>query len=150
MVHTLISNYSVDTEVEDDVLNVWMRVENDQVSDHGPFTEVEGLNFSTELQKPEDFFNQLFDKSYAHDKISNVLQGRNQFEQIDHYSNRQHARLGSWKNLNESDIKIFIAHPYHFCNKELDPSQLLVKKFPHQEFFFGTYLSRKKSIIFLQ
>ena len=91
MVHTPISNYSRDTELEDDVLNGWMRVENDQVPDHGPFTEVEGLNFSTESRKPEDFFNQLFDQSmytimaqqtnaYAHDKIRDVLQGRDQFQ----------------------------------------------------------------------
>ena len=57
LVHTPISNYSRDTELQDDVLNGWMRVENDQVPDHGPFTEVKGLNCSTELQKLEEFFN---------------------------------------------------------------------------------------------
>ena len=103
MVHTPISDYSRDTELEDDVLHGWTRVENDQVPDHGPFTEVEGLNFSMESRKLEDFFNQLFDKSmytiiaqqtnaYAHDKIRDVLQGRDQFEQMDHYSHRHHAR----------------------------------------------------------
>ena len=63
LVHTPISNYSTDTELEEDILNGWMKVETNQVPDHGPFTEVEGLNFSTILQEPEDFFNQLFDKS---------------------------------------------------------------------------------------
>ena len=48
--------------------------------------------------------------AYAHDKIRQVLQRRDQFEQMDHYSHRQHAQLGTWKDLNESDIKIFIAH----------------------------------------
>ena len=61
-----------------------MKVENDEVPDHGPFTDFEGLNFSTESRKPEDSFNQLFDESmytrmaqeinsYAHDKIRKVL-----------------------------------------------------------------------------
>ena len=36
LVHTPISNYSRDTELEDDVLSGWTRVENHQVSDHGP------------------------------------------------------------------------------------------------------------------
>ena len=56
-----------------------MKVKNDEVPGHGPFTDFEGLNFSTESHKPEDFFNQLFDElmytkmtqetnSYAHDR----------------------------------------------------------------------------------
>ena len=35
---------------------------------------------------------------------------RDPFQHMDHYSYRQHARLGTWKDLNSSDIKIFIAH----------------------------------------
>ena len=57
---------------------------------------IEGLNFSTQSHKPEDFFNELFDEfmytimaqqtnEYAHDKIREVLQVRDQFEQMDHY-----------------------------------------------------------------
>ena len=156
LVHTPISNYSRDTELEDNVLNGWMRVENNQVPDHGPFIEVEALNFSTDSRKPEDFFNQLFDKSmytimaqqtnaYAHDKIRGVLQGRDQFEQMDHYSHRQHARLGTWKNLNESDIKIFIAHLLIMSSIKKSAlysywSTNSLTRTP----FFRTYLSRNK------
>ena len=38
------------------------------------------------------------------------MQGRDHFQQIDHYSHRQHARLGTSRDINASDIKIFIAH----------------------------------------
>ena len=58
-----ITNFSRDTELEEDVLNGWRKVENDQVPDHGPFTDIEGLNFSMESPKPKDFFNQLFGES---------------------------------------------------------------------------------------
>ena len=99
MVQTHISNYSRDTELEEDVLKGWRKLENDEVPDHDTFTDIKGLNFSW---TPEEFFNQLFDKSmytimaqqtnvYAQDKISQVLQGRDQFEQMDHYTHRQHA-----------------------------------------------------------
>ena len=133
-----------------------MRVENDQVPDHGLFTEVEDLNFSTESRKPEDFFNQLFDESmykimaqqtntYAHDKIRDVLQGRDQFEQMDHYSHRQHARLATWKNLNESDIKICIAHLLIMSSiKKLALHSYWSTNSLTRTPFFGTYLSRNK------
>ena len=42
---------------------------------------------------------------YDHDKISQDLQGRDQFDQMDHYTHRQYARLGTWNDLNESGIK---------------------------------------------
>ena len=48
--------------------------------------------------------------SYVHDMIRKVLQGRDPFEQMDHHNHRQHAWLGTWKDLNESDIKFFITH----------------------------------------
>ena len=38
------------------------------------------------------------------------MQGRDHFQQIDHHSHRQHTRLGTWRDINASDIKIFIAH----------------------------------------
>ena len=116
-----ISNFSRNTELEEDVLNGRKKVENDEVPDHGPFTDFDGLNFSTESHNLEDFFNQLFDESmytrmaqetnsYAHDKIRKVLQGRDPFEQMDHHTHRQDAQLGTWKDLNESDIKISVTH----------------------------------------
>ena len=38
------------------------------------------------------------------------MQGRDHFQQIDHHSHRQHACLRTWRDINASDIKIFIAH----------------------------------------
>ena len=135
-----ISNFLRDTELEEDVVNGWKKVKNDEVLDLSPFTDFEGLNFSTESCNPEDFFNQLFDElmytrmaqetnSYAHDKIRKVLQGRDHFVQMDHHTHRQHAWLGTWKYLNESDIKkIYRPSPHHVFNKEVCSAQLLVKK----------------------
>ena len=44
------------------------------------------------------------------EKIHSVLGETDPFQQIEHYSHKRHARLGSWKDMNASDIKIFIAH----------------------------------------
>ena len=103
----------MEPKLEEDVLNGWKKVKNDEVPNHSPFTDFEGLNFSTESDNLEYFFNQLFHElmytrmaqetnSYAHDKIKKVLQGRDHFEQMDHHTNTQ---LGTWKDLNEADIK---------------------------------------------
>ena len=35
---------------------------------------------------------------------------RDEIQQIEHYSHKRHTRLGTWKDVNESDIKIFMAH----------------------------------------
>ena len=43
-----ISNFSRDTELEEVVHNGWMKVKNDEVPGHSPFTDFEGLNFLTE------------------------------------------------------------------------------------------------------
>ena len=48
--------------------------------------------------------------NYAHRKIREFMAGRDHVQQMDHYSHRQHARLGQWKDLNPSDMKIFTAH----------------------------------------
>ena len=131
-------------------------MENDDVPDHGPFSDAEGLNFSMESCKPEAFFNQLFDESmftimaqetnaYTHDKIRKVLQGRDHFEQMDHHTHRQHAQLGTWKDLNESDIKSFIAHL--LIKSSIKKSALhnyWSTNFLTRTPFFGTYLSRNK------
>ena len=57
---TPISNFSRETELEG-LLNGWRKVENDEVPDHDPFSDIEGLNFSMESRKPENFFKQIFD-----------------------------------------------------------------------------------------
>ena len=83
--------------------------------------------------------------SYAHDKIRKVLQGRDHFEQMDRHTHRQHARLGTWKDLNESDIKIFIAHLLIMSSIKKSAlhnywSTNSLMRTP----FFRTYLSRNK------
>ena len=36
--------------------------------------------------------------------------GRDQIQQIEHYSHKRHTRRGTWRDINEADIKIFITH----------------------------------------
>ena len=38
------------------------------------------------------------------------MENRDPFQHMDHYSYKQHACLSTWKDLNSSDIKIFITH----------------------------------------
>ena len=75
---------------------------------------------STDYHLPEDFFNDIFDdrmftimaeetNNYVQKK-SEIMQGRDHFQQIDHHSHRQHAHLRTWRDINAYDIKIFIAH----------------------------------------
>ena len=47
---------------------------------------------------------------YAQKKIHSILGNRDPFQQIEYHSHRRHALLGSWKDMNASNIKIFIAH----------------------------------------
>ena len=85
--------------------------------DYGSFTGIQGINMSTSKREPENFFNDIFKdrmftimaeetNNYAHRKIHKVMEGRDHVQQMDHYSHRQHARLGMWKDLNASDVKI--------------------------------------------
>ena len=48
--------------------------------------------------------------NYTQKKICKIMQGRDHFQQIDNHSHRQHTRLRTWRDINASDIKIFIAH----------------------------------------
>ena len=116
-----IVNYSRDKIVDSDVQEGWERIQPDIIPNHGPFTDNKGLNMSTDSCQPEDFFNEMFDdriftimveetNNYACKKIHEILQGRDHFQQIDHHSYHQHARLGTWRDVNSSNIKIFIAH----------------------------------------
>ena len=83
--------------------------------------------------------------NYAHQQITRIMGGRDQIQQIKHYSHKRHARLGTWRDVNESDIKIFIAHILimssvrkpALCNYW---STQTLSRTP----FFGTYLSRNK------
>ena len=64
---------------------------------------------------------------------------------MDHYSHRQHARLETWKNLNESDIKIFIAHLLIMSSikKSALHSYWSTNSLTRTP-FFKTYISRNK------
>ena len=116
-----IVNYEREIDLQEDIDNGWERVENDQVPDYCPFIGNEGLNMNTTSSNLEDFLNNLFDdrmytiiteerNNYARQQIMKAMENRDPFQHMDYYSYKQHARLGTWKDLNSSDIKIFIAH----------------------------------------
>ena len=42
--------------------------------------------------------------NYAHQQIVRIMGGWDQIQQIDHHSQQRHARLGTWRDINESDI----------------------------------------------
>ena len=118
---TPIFNYPRTEILDCDVEQGWEKIEPDIIPDHCPFTGTQGMNMTTNSQLPEDFFNDIFDNrmftimaeetnNYAQIKIRETMQGRDHFQQIDHHSHRQHARLGTWRHINASDIKIFIVH----------------------------------------
>ena len=118
---TQIVNCEGDTELQEDLDNSWHRITHDVPANNQQFTDTPGLNFETNLHEPEVFFNQLFDNrmftimaeetnNYARQQIMRIMGGRDQIQQIEHYSHKRHARLGTWRDVNESDIKIFIAH----------------------------------------
>ena len=115
-----------------------------------------GLNFETNLWEPEVFLNQLFDNrmftimaeetnNYAHQQIMRIMGGRDQIQQIKHYSHKRHTRLGMWRDVNESDIRIFMT-PILIMSSVRNPalhnywSTKTLSRTP----FFGAYLSRNK------
>ena len=117
----LIVNCERDIDLQEDINNGMIRVENDKVPDHCHFIGHEGLNMNTTSHNLEDFFNNLFNdrmytilaeetNKYARQQIMKVMSNRDHFQHMDHYSYQKHARMGTWKDLNSSDIKIFIAH----------------------------------------
>ena len=113
---TQIVNCEGDTELQEDLDNGWHRITHDVPANNPQFTDTPGLNFETNSREPEVFFNQLFDKrmftimaeetnNYARQQIMRIMGGRDQIQQIKHYSHKRHARLGTWRDVNESDIK---------------------------------------------
>ena len=118
---TPIVNYPRDEILDCDVEQGWEKIQPDIIPDHCPFTGTQGINMSTDSHLPEDFFTDIFDdrmftimaeetNKYARKKMHEIMQGRDHFQQIDHHSHRQHAHLRTWRDINASDIKIFIAH----------------------------------------
>ena len=114
-----IANYERDIDLQEDIDNGWEMVDNDQVPDYCHFIGNEGLNMNTTSRNPEDFFNNLFDdrmytiiaeetNNYAWQQIIKTMGNRNPFEHMDHYNYQRYAHLHTWKDLNSSDIKMFI------------------------------------------
>lgn len=154
--YTPITNYSRDQVNEVDVANGWEKIEPDIIPDYGPFTGIQGINMDGHSREPEDFFNNLFEErmftimaeetnSYARRKIREIMAGRDHAQQMDHYSHRQHARLGHWKDLNPSDMKIFTAHLLIMSSVHKPAlhnywSTQTLSRTP----FFGQYIGRNK------
>ena len=83
-----------------------------------------GLNFETNSREPEVFFDQLFGNrmftimaeetnNYVRQQIMRIMGGRDQIQQIEHYSHKRHARLGTWRDVNESDKDIYGTYTYY-------------------------------------
>ena len=88
---------------------------------HGWFTVNPSIKVEITTKNPEDFFFLNFDNcmfetiadqtnSYARNRISSIMQGRDPIQQLDGLTNKKHNRLHSWKDLNAADIKLFMAH----------------------------------------
>ena len=153
---TPITNYSRDQINEFDVTTGWEKIEPDIIPDHGPFTGIQGINMSGNSREPEDFFNDIFEErmftimaeetnNYARRKIRELMAGRDHVQQMDHYSHRQHARLGQWKDLHPSDMKIFTAHLLIMSSVHKPAlhnywSTKTLSRTP----FFGQYIGRNK------
>ena len=153
---TQIENCEGDTELEEDIENGWHKVTNDTPRNNPEFMDTPGLNFDTDSREPKVFFNQLFDdhmftiiaeetNNYAHQQISKIMDGRDEIQQIEHHSHRRHARLGTWRDLNEADIKIFIGHILVMSSVR-KPALHNYRSTTHlsRTPFFGTYLSQNK------
>ena len=82
---------------------------------------------------------------YARQQITRIMDGRDQIEQIEHHSHRKHARLGTWRDVNEEDIKIFIAHILVMSSvkKPALHNYWSTQKLSRTP-FFCTYISRNK------
>ena len=136
---TQIQNYSRDTIIQEDVDNGWEQVDEDSKPDHGPFMATSGISL--------DMFTIIADvtNEYAQGKIRSILGKRDHFQQIEHHSHRRHARLSSWKDMNASEIKLFIAYLLVMSSIKKPAlhshwSTTSLSRTP----FIGQYLSRNK------
>ena len=74
-----------------------------------------------------------------------VMGNRDHFQHMDHYSYQKHARLGIWKDLNSSDIKIFITHLLVMSSVQKPAlHNYWCKTSFSRTPFFGQYLGRNK------
>ena len=147
-----IVNCQGDTELQDDLEYGWHRTTNNVPHINPKFMDTLGLNFETNSQEPEVFFNQLFDNriftimaeetnNYAHQQIRRIMGGRDKIQQIEYYSYKRHARLGTWRDVNESAIKIFMAHVLIMSSVR---KHALHNYWSTKTSLFRTYLSRNK------
>ena len=74
-----------------------------------------------ESNKPEDFFNAFFDTNmwttiaeetnrYARQTIAKNQGGNDIIEATSIGNVKKYSRLNNWKDVNEGDIKVFMAH----------------------------------------
>ena len=156
LVSTPIQNYPNDKILEGDTQRGWSRPFPDDMPLQGPFTARQGLNIDMATKKPEDFFNLMFDdrmfdtiadetNKYARDRIVHITNGRDPIEQIDDPSNARYNRLFNWKDVNASDIKLFMAHVIvmSLVRKSAVHSYWSRSTLSHTP-FFGKHLSRNK------
>ena len=83
--------------------------------------------------------------NYAHQQIARIMGRRYEIQQLEHYSHKRHTRLGTWRDINEADIKIFITHILIMSSVRKPAlhnywSTNTLSRTP----FFGMYLSRNK------
>ena len=151
-----IQNYDRDFEHEEDFGLGWEWTETDHVGpSYSEFTGKPGTLLDVkEKHKPEDFFNAFFDKNmwtviaeetnrYARKRVNDQRAGRDVIAATSEGIHRPYARLNNWKDINESDVKIFMAH---VIVTGLVKKQNLEKYWSTSNLietpFFGKYLSR--------
>ena len=118
-----IVNYDGDHEHEDDFGDGWIWSERDDIGPSvGPFNGKPGMNVTVPPDaKPEFFFNSLFDQSmwaticdetnrYARQTVSSRRKTGDVIEATSQRTFKRFCRFNNWKDVNEGDIKIFVAH----------------------------------------
>ena len=156
IVSTPIHNLNNDKILQCDEERGWKRPFPDDMPYQGPFMAKWGLNIEMETKNPEDFFNLMFDthmfetiadetNQNARSRIRNFTQGRDPIQQMVHPDNKKYNRLYQWKDVNSTDIKIFMAHiiVMSLVRKSAVHSYWSRNSLSHMP-FFGKYLSRNK------
>ena len=118
-----VENYSNDVEHEDDFGDGWTWTNTDEEGPSAcPFFGKSFTNLNvTQSNKPEDFFNAFFDTSmwttiaeetnrYTRQTIAKNQGGNDIIEATSIANVKKYPRLNNWKDVNEGDIKVFMAH----------------------------------------
>ena len=156
IVSTSIHNYNNGKILQCNEERGWKRPFPDDMPYQGPFMAKRGLNIEMETKNSEDFFNLMFDthmfetiadetNQYARSQIRNFTQGRDPIQQMVHPHNKKYNYLYQWKDVNSSDIKIFMAHIIFMSLDKKSPvhSYWSRNSLSHMP-FFGKYLTRNK------